>query len=109
MYPHDLVVLSPSAVGLHMLFQACERFGASHDVRFNTKKSAVMAFRTRMLKGATIPKFQMCGETLQKVDKTKYLGHFVTSDSTDDADIERQVKKVYAQGNSILAKFHMCS
>ena len=51
----------------------------------------------------------MYGEKIQEVTKTKYLGHIITNDLTDDADIDRQVKKLYAQGNSILRKFHMCS
>ena len=109
MYADDLVILAPSAVGLSMLFKACEKFGVHHDVKFNGKKSAVMVFRSKTMKDLVLPDLNMYGEKIQEVTKTKYLGHIITNDLTDDADIDRQVKKLYAQGNSILRKFHMCS
>ena len=109
MYADDLVILSPSAVGLGMLLKACEKFGVHHDVNFNAKKSAVMVFRSKTMKDLELPDLNMYGEKIQEVTKTKYLGHIITNDLTDDADIDRQVKKLYAQGNSILRKFHMCS
>ena len=43
------------------------------------------------------------------VDRYTYLGHILSSDGSDDCDIQRQHGRVYAQGNSILQKFHMCS
>ena len=43
----------------------------------------------------------MYGEKIQEVTKTKYLGHIITNDLANDADIDRQVKKLYAQDNSI--------
>ena len=36
-------------------------------------------------------------------------GLAVTNDLSDDLDIERQRKQLYAQGNTILRKFHMCT
>ena len=39
----------------------------------------------------------------------KYLGHILSSDGSDDLDIQRQLKSVYARGNSLIRKFHMCS
>ena len=92
-----------------MLLKACEKFGVHHDVKFNAKKSAVMVFRSKTMKDLGLPDLNMYGEKIQEVTKTKYLGHIITNDLADDADIDRQVKKLYAQGNSILRKFHMCS
>ena len=37
------------------------------------------------------------------------MGHILTNNGSDDLDIGRQRKKIYAQGNSILRKFYMCS
>ena len=68
-----------------------------------------MVFRSKTMKDLELPDLNMYGEKIQEVTKTKYLGHIITNDLTDDADIDRQVKKLYAQGNSILRKFHMCS
>ncbi len=49
------------------------------------------------------------GETLKEVDITKYLGHLFSDDLNDDADIARQCRQLYAQGNIILRTFRMCS
>ena len=45
MYADDLVLISPSSVGLCQLLYECEKFGMSHDVKCNAKKSAIMIFR----------------------------------------------------------------
>ena len=89
------------------LLKACEKFGVHHDVKFNAKKSAVMVFRSKTMKDLVLPDLNMYGEKIQEVTKTKC--NIITNDLTDDADIDRQVKKLYAQGNSILRKFYMCS
>jgi hypothetical protein len=39
----------------------------------------------------------------------EYFGHYVTSDLKDHMDIERQIKKLYAQGNTLVRKFYMCT
>ena len=46
MYADDIVLLSPSATGLSMLLHVCGKYGLEHDIRFNSKKSAVLIFRT---------------------------------------------------------------
>ncbi len=66
-------------------------------------------FRSKLLKGIALPKFALNGETLKEVDITNYLGHLFSDDLNDDAHIARQCRQLYAQGNIILRKFHMCS
>ena len=39
----------------------------------------------------------------------KYLGHIITDDGKDDKDILNACGQLYAQGNSLLRKFHMCT
>ncbi|XP_028042702.1 uncharacterized protein LOC114252428, partial [Bombyx mandarina] len=41
------------------------------------------------------------GTPLRRVDKFKYLGHFVTSDLRDDADIERERRALSVRANMI--------
>jgi hypothetical protein len=48
-------------------------------------------------------------ECIKVVSSTKYLGHYLASDLSDDLDIKRQCRQLYAQGNSLIRKFHMCS
>ena len=108
MYADDLVLISPSSAGLSQLLRECEKFGTRH-VKNNAKKSAVMIYRSMTLKGCTIPNFNLNGMILHVVASYKYLGHYITDDLSDDDDINRQRRTLFAQGNIILRKFNMCS
>ena len=44
MYADDSVLLSPSATALSLLLHVCGKYGLEHDIRFNSKKSAVIYF-----------------------------------------------------------------
>ena len=55
------------------------------------------------------PEFRLCGEKLQVCREIKYLGHFFADDMRDDRDMARQRRVLYAQGNTLLRKFFMCS
>ena len=44
-----------------------------------------------------------------EVAKVKYLGHVIANDMTDDADMMRQRCQLYALGNVLSRRFHMCS
>ena len=68
MYTDDLILISPSSSGLCQLLHECEKFGISHDVKYYAKKSAIMIFRKKMLKGCTIIDFKLNGITLNVVD-----------------------------------------
>ena len=108
MYADDLVLLSPSTAGLQTLLDICSEFGISHDVKFNSKKSAVMSFESDSIQKINIPDFKINGEKIDCVDKYCYLGHIIQKDLSDEYDIERQRKKLYRQGNAIIRKFYMC-
>ena len=71
-YTDDSVLISPSSAGLYQLLRECEKFGMSHDVKYNAKKSAVMIFRSATLKGCSIPEFKLKGVTLHVVATHKY-------------------------------------
>ena len=109
MYADDLVLISPSSRGLQGLLDVCSAFGISHDVKYNGSKSAVMCCKSQLLKDVKVPTFRIGSTPLPFTDKVKYLGHIVTKDLTDDADIQRQNRVLFSQGNVLLRKFHMCS
>ena len=109
MYADDIVLISPSTGGLGTLIEACQQFGLTNDIKFNSAKSAILPFLPEDKKKYRIPPIHMNNEPIPVVDHFKYLGHILSDNKNDDLDIERQRKKIYAQGNSILRKFHMCS
>ena len=109
MYADDIVLISPSSAGLKVLMEACLKFGLANDIKFNSKKSAILPFLPEDKKNFRIPAFTLNNEHVPTVDSFKYLGHILSTNGSDDLDIQRQRKKIYAQGNSILRKFKMCS
>ena len=109
MYADDLVIFSPSSVGLRALISVCEKYGISHEIRFNYKKSAIMICRGQFMKNVCPPLYTLNGEIIKEVDSVRYLGHIISSNGKDDKDIMRQCQQLYARGNVLLRKFHMCS
>ena len=87
----------------------CGNYGLEHDIRFNSKKSAVIIFRNSFVKDFTFPSYVMNGESIMEVPFVKYLGHVISADMKDDLDIMRQCRQLYAQGNALARRFHMCS
>ncbi|CAL4119877.1 unnamed protein product, partial [Meganyctiphanes norvegica] len=109
MYADDIVLISLSSRGLRILLNECEKYGIECDVLFNPKKSAVMFFKPEYMKKTKMPTFMISNESIEVVEKYSYLGHFLCNTLTDDMDIFRQRKKVFAQGNALLRKFYMCT
>lgn len=109
MYADDLVLISPSATGLRELLKICELYGDEHDIKYNPKKSAILVCRSVYTRHAIFAPFSIKGEHINIVNKIKYLGHIITDDGMDDEDIRRQCRQLYAQGNVLTRKFHMCS
>ena len=109
MYADDIVLISPSSAGLIELIETCQQFGIKNDIKFNSTKSAILPFLPEDKKKFKTPTFNLNDEQIPVVSSFRYLGHILTSNNSDDKDIERQRKKIYAQGNSILRKFYMCS
>ena len=89
MYADDIVLLAPSGKGMQSIINATYDYGHAHDIVFNTLKSSVMFYDTlRIGEAANI----MLGETILTVSQSyRYLGHIVTNDLSDEADIEEKI------------------
>ena len=109
LYADDIALISPSSAGLKKLLTVCEKFGKENDMLFNASKSAIMLSKSSLMPYFHIPIFNLNGNSINVVENFKYLGHFISANLSDKEDIERQRKKLYAQGNSLIRKFHMCT
>ena len=109
MFADDLVLVSPSTRGLSILLSECHKYGIECDIVFNPKKSAVMFIRPDYMLNIRMPIFKINEENIDVVKQYKYLGHIMCDTLSDDLDILRQRKKIFAQGNSLLRKFYLCS
>ena len=68
-----------------------------------------MNFKSVCMTKFNIPEFRLNREVIGVFDVFKYLGHILSSNMKDDKDIERQRKKIFIQGNTLIRKFYMCS
>ena len=109
MYADDLVLISPSTRGLFRLIAECQKYGIEFDILYNPLKSAVMFIKPKFMSDLVMPTFKLFNENIKVEHKYTYLGHILTDNMSDDLDILRQRKKIYAQGNNIRRKFYMCS
>ena len=108
-YADDLVILCPSAKGLNSLLAICSYCAISHDIIFNTEKSQCMLFKSKDFKLEHIPDIQLQGSKLAIVNTYLYLGHLITCDLTDDADILRQRHLLCIRANMLARCFSLCS
>ena len=110
MYADDIVLLSPSAKGLQKLADATDKYGTENDIIFNGTKSQVMFLDTR--KTGNVTSIRLGDIALNFTSSYKYLGHIITNDLSDDADIKEKIGSLCARSNRsnmLLRKFHFCS
>ena len=55
------------------------------------------------------PIFTLNSEPVNIVNEYSYLGYIICDDLSDEKDIDRQKRKLYGQGNTIIRKFSMCT
>ena len=79
---------------------------------FNHKKSVILICRSKYMKNV-YPLFTSLWMVNLLMNLTRlrrpYLGHILRNSGNDDKDIMRQCQPLYAKGNVLLRKFHMCS
>ena len=109
LYADDIVLISPSSRGLKRLLEECEKYGLETDILFNASKSAVMCYKSKRTSNFRIPDFTLNGSVIPLVNSCKYLGHFLSDTCSDSLDIDRQRKKIFIQGNSLIRRFYMCT
>ena len=78
LYADDIVLISPSSIGLKNLLSVCAMFGETHDVIFNASKSAVMILKSKLMCDFNIPSFKLNGNFIDNVNDFKYLGYFIS-------------------------------
>jgi len=108
-YADDLVLLCPSLYGLQKIIDVCSNYSVCHNISFNPKKTVCMAFLPRCLKLSRPFKLTLLGQQLPFKSQCKYLGVFLSSDSSDNYDLSRQLRSFYIRCNFLSRNFHECS
>lgn len=108
-YADDMVLLSPSISALRRLLHICETYAAAHGLRYNSKKSELLVFKAGSKSYSSVPPVNLCGTPLNRVQKFKYLGHWVTEDLSDSVDIERERRALSVRCNMLARRFARCT
>ncbi|KAJ8734141.1 hypothetical protein PYW07_014692 [Mythimna separata] len=109
-YADDMVLLSASVCGLRKLIRTCEEYACGHGLLYNGKKSQFMVFEAGGARCPdTIPQIKLCDVPLERVSQFKYLGHLLTTDLKDHADMERERRALSIRANMIARRFARCS
>ena len=108
-FADDICLFSPSLVGLQDLLNACYNYAQSHKMLFNCNKSFGMLFAPKNFNLSSSPKLLMDNSEISFVQSVKYLGLHISSDLTDDIDIQRQVKSLHCSANKLKQQFSKCS
>ena len=92
---------------MHRLIDVSYKYGCQYDIIFNSSKSRMMVFDTRKI-GHTVD-FSIGSSMMNETTSYRHLGHIITNNLSDEADIEEKVRSLYARCNSLLRKFYFCS
>ena len=94
----------------HRLITVCEEYiyAVSHEMIFNHKKSVILICRSKYMNNVYTV-FSLNGKIIDESDTVRYLGHIICNSGKYDKDIMRQCQQMYARGNALFRKFHMCS
>ena len=68
-----------------------------------------MCIKPKSMKSLYVPKFYLNDNVLKEVETYKYLGVVISNTFTDDCDIMRLTRSIYATGNVLISKFKKCT
>ena len=101
-YADDIILLCASLYGLKHQIKICENYAHEYKLKFNGEKSQLIIFSQDGLE--QFPDVFMCGETVAKVDKLKYLG-IIFSNGPDDSFQSSVIKDFNCKLNVFMSDF----
>ncbi|KAK2170763.1 hypothetical protein NP493_1143g01029 [Ridgeia piscesae] len=109
MYADDLCIFSPRVAGLRKLTDCCANYGELFNITYNAKKSFCMVIDNKPQDMKSSHCIHLSNHPLPYTTKCKYLGHIINNNLTDDDDIARQKRCLYAQANVLARKCCLCN
>ena len=68
-----------------------------------------MCIKPKSFSDLVVPSIRLHHNEIKCINSHKYLGCILREDMRDDDDIRRQLRSIYAKGNSVINKFKACS
>ncbi len=103
-YADDLALIAPSTSALRRMLACCVLFASEMHLSFNAAKTQLVCFRRHK----TIPVTDVvifCGQPLHFSDTVVHLGHTLSCDLSDTADVVQKTRTFSRQANSVLLNF----
>ena len=100
-YADDIALLAPSPSALRMMLSICEEFALTHGLKFNAAKTQLIRF-SQHPHSQCDELFLFCGSKLSFTKEVTHLGHILTQDLDDSADISRAIRDLVRKANYIL-------
>ena len=108
-YADDMCLMAPSANGLQVLLDHCYEYAQSHNITYNCTKSVCIFIKSRRLNIKHVPQVHLGDRALEYVPSFKYLGCIISNTLSDNLDIGRTLRGIYARSNMLIRKFSQCT
>ena len=79
----------------------CYDYGTNIDILFNETKTKCVIFKSKKDNFVDYQCVVLGNQKISYCKEQKYLGHMYSNDLSDDDDIWRQTRSIYARGNAI--------
>ena len=104
-YADDIVLLSPTVVGMKNMLLICEKYAKDHNILFNPVKSNAIIFskpKALYHKKSDI-NFEINQNVIPLVSKVKHLGHVLYDNAGGDIDVNYIMETFNKSVNMLLA------
>ena len=97
----DICLLAPTASDMQTLLDVCYEYGIDNDILFNPIKSVCTVFKPKAYK-LYFPTVSIGSDALKFIRESKYLSFTFSDSKSDDCDMLRQMRLLYAKSNKLL-------
>lgn len=107
-YADDIVLIAPTPNAMRLMLRECDLFAKEFNVVFNASKSKCLFSANRQRRQLSFgqnPVFEINGQPIEYVDKWSHLGHIISNDLSDTADILQRRNVMAGQINNVLCYF----
>ena len=111
-YADDIILLSPSRMGLQAMMDICQEFALAHNLKFSTNidpvksKSKCIHFSKKKL---DLAKIVLNGQHLPWVDSALHVGNILERNNSFSKDIMKKRGSFIGRVHSILQEFHFAN
>ena len=99
------MLLAPTPSAMRAMLQLCDNFACDLHIVFNAAKSKCMYMGPKLKSSCSLPEFLVGGSVIDFVDEWPHLGHIISSNGNDRADIMSKRNVLCQQINNVLCFF----